>query len=91
MNSDPFFRYGSDDALDIHRQAVIAAHLDPAVRVDAITTLPACWLGQEPDLPKVGARASSLLIRGPDWPDALQNLRAERRVFRAGLDISISL
>lgn len=89
--ADPFFPYGSYDALDIHRQAVIAAHLDPAEWVDAITTLPARWLGQGPGLPEVGARADFMLIRAPDWPGALQNPRAERRVFRAGSYISTSL
>lgn len=86
--ADPFFPYGNYDALDIHRQAVLAAHLDPAEWVDAITTLPALWLGQEPDLPAPGARADFMLIRAAGWPEALRNPRSERRVIRAGRDIS---
>lgn len=88
---DPFFPYGSYDALDIHRLAVIAAHLDPAEWADAITTLPASWLGLASGIPMVGARADFMLIRTPDWLGAVQNPRAERRVFRAGFDILTSL
>jgi len=81
---DPFYPYGSYDALDIYRQAVLGQHLAPADWLDTITAAPARALG----LPKAriapGEAADFLLIAVPDWAEAISLPRAARQVFRAG-------
>lgn len=86
--ADPFFPFGAYDALDIHRQAVLAAHLDPADWVDAITTVPAGWLGLDPAPLAAGARADFMLIHAAGWQEALRRPRAQRRIFRSGQEFS---
>ncbi|MCB1449370.1 MAG: amidohydrolase family protein [Nitratireductor sp.] len=81
---DPFFPYGSYDPLDIHRQAVFAAHLEPAAWVHAITSSPAQALGLTPGLVAKGQSADFIVIEAADWPDVISRPRASRHVFRAG-------
>jgi cytosine deaminase len=87
---DPFFPYGSYDPLDIHRQAIFAAHLDPAAWVHAITTSPAQALGLAPAVIAKGEAADFVLIEATDWPDAISRPRAARHVFRAGQNRSFT-
>lgn len=82
--ADPFFPFGAYDALDIHRQAVLAAHLDPADWTDAITSRPARWLGLDPAPPAVGGRAEFMLLGASDWGETMRCPRTPRRIFRAG-------
>lgn len=87
---DPFFPYGSYDPLDIHRQAVLMGHLDPAAWIQAITTSPAEAIGLTPGKIAQGELADFIVIRATDWPDVISRPRALRHVFRAGHNRSLA-
>lgn len=82
--ADPFYPYGVYDPLDTLRLAAIAAHLDPADWVDAITTNPARAMGLPQQKIAVGAPADFMVIEAPDWAAAISDPRAIRHIFRAG-------
>lgn len=82
--ADPFYPYGTYDPLDMLRLATIAAHIDPADWLDAITTNPAKAMGLATAKIAVGAPADFMLIAGADWRDAISNPRALRHIYRAG-------
>jgi len=84
--ADPFYPYGVYDPLDILRQAVCGAQLAPGGWADAITTVPARWLGLDDDPLVPGAPADFLLLPAPDWDAAMRRPGIARRVFRAGRD-----
>ncbi len=85
--ADPFYPFGCYDPLETLRLACVAAHLDPADWLEAITTAPARALGLDPLPPIVpGAPADLLLVAGRDWHDALR-APAHRRVLCAGQDM----
>jgi cytosine/creatinine deaminase len=86
--SDPFYPFGSYDALEILRLACTAAHLDPAAWLDAITTAPARALGLPATPIEPGAPADILLVRGSDWHDALRR-PAQRRIIRQGAEAPV--
>jgi cytosine/creatinine deaminase len=83
--ADPFYPYGSYDAIETLRLACTAAHLDPALWLEAITDAPARALGLAPRRIEAGAPADLLLIRGADWHDALRR-PAPRRILRGGIE-----
>lgn len=83
--SDPFYPFGSYDPIETLRLACTAAHLDPALWLDAITTAPARALGLSPPALTPGAPADLMLVAGTDWHDALRR-PGPRRVIRAGVD-----
>lgn len=82
---DPFYPFGSYDAVETLRLACTAAHLDPAAWLDTITSAPARALGLDPAPLHPGAGADLILIRGADWHDALRR-PARRRIFRSGVE-----
>lgn len=82
--SDPFYPCGVYDPLDTLRLATIAAHLDPAAWVDAITTNPARAMGLPVPKIAVGEPADFMLIEASDWAAAISNSRAICHIFRAG-------
>lgn len=86
--ADPFFRGGCYDALDVLRLASVAAHLDPAEWLGAITTGPARAMGLPEPRIAVDAPADFILVDGADLEDALRNPRAARTIFRDGVAIS---
>jgi len=81
--SDPFYPMGAYDPIETFRLAVLAAHLDPADWLDAITTAPARALGLSPPALVPGAPADFLLLPGSDWHTALRR-PALRRIFQGG-------
>ncbi len=83
--ADPFYPYGTYDPLDTLRIAAIAAHIEPAEWLDAITTAPALAMGVPAPKIAVGAPADFILIAGADWRSAISNPRAPRQIYRAGL------
>ena len=85
--ADPFYPYGVYDPLDTLRLAAIAAHIDPADWVDAITTAPALAMGLPAPQIIVGAPADFMMIAGADWRAAISAPRAPRQIYRAGLAI----
>ena len=87
---DPFLPYGSYDPLDIHRQAVLMGHLDPAAWIQAITTSPAEAMGLTPGKIAQGELADFIVIRATDWLDVISRPRALRHVFRAGHNRSLA-
>jgi cytosine deaminase len=87
--SDPFYPFGSYDPLEILRLACTAAHLDPALWLDAITAAPARALGLSPPAIAPGAPADLMLVAGADWHDALRRPPL-RRILRAGLEAPLS-
>ena len=87
--ADPFFSMGTYDALDVLRNASIAAHLAPADWLDSITTNPARAMGRNINEIKIGGSADFILIEGYSWEDALRNPNASRQVFRAGRTQSV--
>ncbi len=82
--ADPFYPFGSYDAIEVLRLASVSAQLDPAGWLDAITGGPAKALGLDPPDLSAGARADFLLIDGPDWNEALRSPHARRQVVRMG-------
>lgn len=85
--ADPFYPFGCYDPLETLRIACVAAHLDPADWIEAITTAPARALGLDPSPPIApGAPADLLLVAGRDWHDALR-APARRLVLCAGKDM----
>ena len=82
--ADPFYPYGVYDPVDTLRLAAIAAHINPAEWLEAITTNPARAMGVTVPNIAVGALADFLLITGADWAAAISNPRANRQIFRAG-------
>lgn len=87
---DPFFPYGSYDPLDIYRQAVLAALLDPAACLATITTAPARALGLTPKVIAAGEPADFIVIEAADWADVISRPRAARHVCRAGQNRSFT-
>lgn len=81
--ADPFYPFGSYDALEILRLACTAAHLDPADWLTSVTTDAARIMGLPAARIERGARADFLLVKGCDWFDALRRPPA-RRIFRNG-------
>lgn len=82
--ADPFYPYGSYDPLDTLRLATIAAHIDPAHWLDAITTNPARAMGLAVPAIAVGEPADFMLITGADWTAAIRDPRNSRQIYRAG-------
>ncbi len=83
--ADPFYPFGSFDALETLRLACTAAHLDPAEWLGAITTNATAAMGLP--LPRIArsAPANFLLLQGRDWNDALRRAPV-RRIFRNGVE-----
>ena len=87
--SDPFFSMGTYDALDVLRNASVAAHLVPADWLDSITTNPAKAMGLDKNEIRIGSSADFILIKGCSWDEALRNPKVPRQVFRAGCTESV--
>jgi cytosine deaminase len=87
--SDPFFSMGTYDALDVLRNASVAAHLVPADWLDSITTNPAKAMGLDKNEIRIGCSADFILIKGCSWEEALRNPKVPRQVFRAGFTESV--
>lgn len=83
--ADPFYPQGSYDQIEVLRIACLAAHLNLADWLDAITTAPAKALGLPMSTIAVGQPANFILIEGADWDAALRSARAPRQIIRAGL------
>ena len=86
---DPFYPYGVYDPVDALRLGTLAAHLDPAEWVGAITTAPARALGLDKPEIAVGQPADFMLIDGADWAAAIADPRASRQLFRAGKRMTV--
>jgi cytosine deaminase len=84
--ADPFYPHGSYDQIEVLRLACLAAHLNPADWLDAITTGPAQAMGLPAPSLAVGEPADFILIEGADWDAALRSARAPRQIIRSGLD-----
>ncbi|MXY34514.1 MAG: amidohydrolase family protein [Boseongicola sp. SB0664_bin_43] len=82
--ADPFYPFGSYDAVEVLRLASVSAQFDPAGWLDSITTRPTEALGLDRPELVVGGRADFLLIEGCDWNEALRSPRARRQVVRTG-------
>ncbi len=82
--ADPFFPFGSYDAIEVLRLASVSAQFDPAGWLDAITTGPARALGLDRPELAIGSRADFLLIEGRDWNEALRSPHVRRLVVRTG-------
>jgi len=82
--ADPFYPFGSYDAVEVLRLASVSAQFVPGEWLDTITTGPAVALGMDPPELAVGAPADFLLIEGHDWTQALRGPRARRTVVRKG-------
>lgn len=82
--ADPFYPFGSYDAVEVLRLASVSAQFAPGEWLDTITTGPAMALGMDPPELVVGAPADFLLIEGQDWTQALRGPRACRTVVRNG-------
>ncbi|WP_135449794.1 amidohydrolase family protein [Tabrizicola caldifontis] len=81
---DPFYPMGVHDPLESLRLAALAAHLDPAEWLGAITEAPARALGLAPQPLAVGEPADFLLFPAPDLLSALARPGVPRQVWRAG-------
>ncbi len=86
--ADPFYPHGSYDQIEVLRLACLAAHLNPAEWLDAITTAPAQAMGLPAPRLAVGEPADFILIEGADWDGALRSARAPRQIVRSGLSHS---
>ncbi len=84
--ADPFYPHGSYDQVEVLRLACLAAHLNPADWVDAITTAPALAMGLSAPSLAVGQPADFILIEGANWDAALRSARAPRQIIRSGLN-----
>lgn len=80
---DPFYPFGSYDPVEMLRLACLAAHLNPADWLDAITTAPAAAMGLPSPRIAVGEPADFITIDGTDWTEALSSARAPRHIHRA--------
>lgn len=81
---DPFYPYGAYDPIETLRLATLAAHLEPAAWLEAITTAPARAMGLSAHNISMGERADFILIEGADWTEALCSARSPRHICRAG-------
>ena len=84
--ADPFYPHGSYDQIEVLRLACLAAHLNPAEWLGAITTAPALAMGLSAPALAVGQPADFILIEGADWDAALRSARAPRQIIRSGLN-----
>ena len=84
--ADPFYPHGSYDQLEVLRLACLAAHLNPADWLDAITSAPAIAMGLTASALAVGQPADFILIEGANWDAALRSARSPRQIIRSGLN-----
>ncbi len=84
--ADPFYPHGSYDQIEVLRLACLAAHLNPADWLEAITSAPARAMGLSVPVLDVGQPADFILIEGTDWDAALRSPRAPRQIIRSGID-----
>lgn len=84
--ADPFYPRGSYDQIEVLRLACLAAHLNPADWLDAITVAPAQAMGLPAPRLAVGEPADFILIEGADWDAALRSAHAPRQIIRSGLE-----
>lgn len=87
--ADPFYPFGCYDPLETLRLACVAAHLDPAEWLGAITSAPALALGLAAPALVPGAVADLLLVRGADWHEALRQ-PPRRRIIRGGAEAPVN-
>ncbi|SMC82995.1 amidohydrolase family protein [Primorskyibacter flagellatus] len=80
---DGFFPFGDHDLWDVYRLAVLAGHLPHADWLDAITSTPAHWMGQDTTICE-GGPASFIRFESPSLIDALSRPSAVRQVWRDG-------
>ncbi len=83
--ADPFYPHGSYDQIEVLRLACLAAQLNPADWVDAITTAPAMAMGLPFPSLAIGEPADFILIEGANWDAALRSARAPRQTILSGL------
>ncbi|MGI6856212.1 amidohydrolase family protein [Mesorhizobium sp. 1B3] len=84
---DAFYPYGDFDPLAVLRLAAIAAHVEPAEWLDAITGLPAGFCGVPARAIAVGEMADFIWFDASDLSDLVSRPDAARTVFRAGRPI----
>ncbi|HWK68197.1 MAG TPA: amidohydrolase family protein [Rhizobiaceae bacterium] len=84
---DAFYPYGDYDPLAVLRLAAVAAHLEPAEWLDAITDLPAACCGAPARRIAVGEVADFIWFDASDLSDLVSRPAAARTVFRAGRPI----
>lgn len=80
---DGFYPLGDYDLFEVLRAAVPSGHLDPAAWLDAITAIPAAWMGRDLAL-REGGPADFIRIHATDLDDAVSRPRARREVWRGG-------
>lgn len=85
---DAFFPFGDYDPLSVLRLAAIAAHIEPAEWLDAITELPAGFCGAPATPVAVGETADFIWFDASDLSDLVSRPGAARTVFRAGRPIT---
>lgn len=83
--ADPFYPHGSYDQVEVLRLACLAAQLNPADWIDAITTAPARAMGLPAPTLTVGEPADFVLIEGANWDAALRSARSPRQIIRSGV------
>jgi cytosine deaminase len=81
---DAFYPWGAYDPIAAWRLAVLAAHLDPADWLDAITGAPARALGLAAPRIEVGGPADFLLIDADGPDDLVSRPGARAQVWRGG-------
>ncbi len=81
---DAFYPYGEYDLLDAWRVAVMQAHLNPELWIDAITTLPARALGLPDRTLAPGDPADFVLLDAPNLTGLIDRARLRPTVWRAG-------
>lgn len=87
---DPFYPFGNYDLLEILRQGMIATQLEAAPEdwIASITATPAGIMGLPIGRIAPGAAADLVVFDAQDWTDLLSRAHEDRRVIRAGRDLS---
>lgn len=83
--ADPFYPHGSYDQIEVLRLACLAAQLNPADWIDAITAAPAKAMGLPIPCLAIGEPADFILIEGANWDAALRSAHSPRQIIRSGV------
>lgn len=87
---DAFYPYGDYDPLAILRLAAPVCHLEPDEWLNAITTLPAQWMGSTIAIPLAKDMPANFIWHDAcDLNDLVSRPRAGRIVYRAGQPLAV--
>lgn len=91
---DPFFGFGDHDSLEVWREAVRIAHLDPAYSewVLSVTQTPANWMNL-PNLGRLapGLPANFIIFNARCWSELLSRPQGDRLSIQQGQPLTIDL